>query len=588
MARNLSFEQVRGVITKYGIELTMILLVGCFLWNHNSSTDMQHKIIKGDGEGYYAYLPAIFIYADLDYGFKDDYQSRHYGFANAQKNFLAELDNGEVVNKYFPGVAFLWLPFFLLAHVLAMLFGLEADGYSHIYQLSVAIANLFYLWMAGYLIRSILKKLGHGSYVATVVPISLILGTNVFYYSVYDSSLTHITNFFLFALIGYAVIQFSHTAKRRYLATASAAFGLLCICRPQDLIVLAAIPAFIGDHASTWRTIRSMFKGVVHILAAILPAIVFLVLLGFLWKLQAGTMVVDSYGEESFDFTNPRFGDALFSYRKGWLLYTPLVMLALIGLYRGWKENHYQIYSITLFLGLAVFTTSSWWCWYYGMSFGQRALIDFYPILAIPLAVVMSGKRKVFTGLLVGVCVVFNLWRGYQHQHGILPSDEVTKDVYWSTMFSTEMYSEPVFDPALWEVVLTDFEDFETDDSSTNLEYFNGTHSGLMNEGKEFSVALVHDLDPVDRERKILIDAHVLSQEPDEQTLVVSSQRGGEVLSYDAFKLSELDTGKWAELSKLVDIPEEACELKVYVWSPNKKGETYIDDLSLNILVLRN
>ena len=52
------------------------------------------RSINGDAKGYYAYLPAIFIYQDASYGFIDEIEAKYYpedrsqykAFKNKQKN----------------------------------------------------------------------------------------------------------------------------------------------------------------------------------------------------------------------------------------------------------------------------------------------------------------------------------------------------------------------------------------------------------------------------------------------------------------------------------------------------------------------
>jgi len=71
----------------------------------NKGWDDSSKFITGDGRGYYAYLPAIFIYQDLEYSFIKD------GEPGVHPDFRRIFD-GHVVNMTFVGAAILWLPFF--------------------------------------------------------------------------------------------------------------------------------------------------------------------------------------------------------------------------------------------------------------------------------------------------------------------------------------------------------------------------------------------------------------------------------------------------------------------------------------------
>lgn len=563
--------------------MAITLLLGCFLVSHTVSNGMQHKVIKGDGEGYYAYLPAIFIYHDLSFGFKEEYQSKHYGFAVKQKNFQ-NLVGHKSVNKYFPGVAVLWLPFFLLAHALALLFGLEADGYSHIYQLAIAFANLFYLWAGARILKKHLQESGISQGIATAAVVVVLLGTNIFFYSVYDSSLTHIPNFFLVAAFAYGVLKFSRSALTNYLLFASVAYGLLLISRPQDGIVLFAIPVIIGTRQQTWYTIKLVFSKFKNFLALGGSLGFILVFPLVLWHIQTGEWIVMSYGNETFDFLNPQFSQVLFGYRKGWIVYTPLILLCFYGIYRIWRANKFRAGSLILFIVIAVWVTSSWWCWYYGMSFGQRPLIEFYPILALPLALVLTQNRVVVSGLII-LCVCFNLWRSYQHQNGILPTDEVTSAVFWKTMFSTEPYQKPLYNPNLWTIDKEMHFDFESGEQTTIENARSGNRSIFANKKSEFSYAITQNLLVAKTERKLLISGWVTTENADDVDLVIDVSNDSGLLFYQAYNLPA--TTDWREISKLVDIPENAGILKVYLWNSNKKGKAYLDDLSIQILLLK-
>ena len=88
--------------------------------------------INSDGKGYYAYLTAIFIYQDLEYGFIDDYETKYYA-PESYVDFRREVEGG-IANITFVGLALFFLPFFLVAHIVSMVLGLPTDGYAPLYQ----------------------------------------------------------------------------------------------------------------------------------------------------------------------------------------------------------------------------------------------------------------------------------------------------------------------------------------------------------------------------------------------------------------------------------------------------------------------
>ena len=115
--------------------LTILLLVQSFSADLNNP---YRKPISGDAQAYYAYLPAY--------------------VAASSKSFLKDV-NGEKVNKTFPGVSLLYLPFFAAAHAISLVFGLPADGYAYTYQLLYLIGFWFYFLAGLIFFRKVLLEL---------------------------------------------------------------------------------------------------------------------------------------------------------------------------------------------------------------------------------------------------------------------------------------------------------------------------------------------------------------------------------------------------------------------------------------------
>ena len=175
------------------IGLVVILFTFHFL--SKDITDPYEHPIAGDAQAYYAYLPAIFIYQDLDYQFIDKAAAPHYP-AGHLKDFVVDVE-GQKVNKTFPGVTVLYAPFFFAGHLSAKILGKPADGYSSIYQLWFDIGIWIYFLFSLVFMRKSLEKLQFSIKISLFTTILIALGTNIFFYTVYDQSVTHIHNFFM-------------------------------------------------------------------------------------------------------------------------------------------------------------------------------------------------------------------------------------------------------------------------------------------------------------------------------------------------------------------------------------------------------
>lgn len=425
---------------RYPVLLTLFLVFLHFL--SVDITNPYEKPIAGDAQAYYAYLPAIFIYQDLDFDFTEEVEQKHYP-PGSSKSFMKEVKGGEKVNKTFPGVAILYLPFFLVAHLIATVFGLEADGYSFVYQLCFDIGFWVYFFLGLIFSLKVLYKMGLSERFSNLSLVIITLGTNIFFYSVYDMSVTHIYNFFLIALSLYFLFRFKEEKQFKFIAFSLLLFCIMCITRPTNILALLLILFFIPDstfYKEIWKNIMR-FKNI-FIAPLIVLSILSIPLI--LWKAQTGHWIVYSYGEEGFNFVNPQIIPFLFSYIKGWWTYTPIALLILIpGFIILFKRNKKRFFLGVTFYFIAIYIFSSWWCWYYGAGMSQRVMIDFSILLMFLLATVLQNLKEnrlpnaaMLTAcfLLIGV----NMIQARQIKKGILPFGTATKEQYWDNFLSLE------------------------------------------------------------------------------------------------------------------------------------------------------
>ena len=159
------------------------------------------------------------------------------------------------------------------------------------------------------------------------------------------------------------------------------------------------------------------------------------------YYLQTGDFIIYSYGDEGFDFIHPETFNFLFSFKKGWLLYTPFMVLILLGVRYWYKFSKYRLLVFSATLGIIVWVLSSWWSWYFGGSFGMRAMIDFYPVCSIAIGVGLKNIKKNYftflTALFVLCCAALNLTQAYQYNANILDAEHMSKDKYFQVFLNT-------------------------------------------------------------------------------------------------------------------------------------------------------
>ena len=138
---------------------------------------------------------------------------------------------------------------------------------------------------------------------------------------------------------------------------------------------------------------------------------------------------------DGFNFLHPEIINFLFSYRKGMFVYTPLLLLSITGFIPMFRSNLYRSFMLLTFLYILIYTFSSWFMWFYGGSFSQRVMIDFYAFFSVLLAAglqKLDGHRtkKYFLGLMV-LLILFCQVQTYQYRRMQIHWSDMNKEKYW-------------------------------------------------------------------------------------------------------------------------------------------------------------
>ncbi len=399
-------------------------------------------LVNGDSLGYYNYLPAFFIHHDLidAEGRKTSYARHKNHTDHINETFTPEdlgqhmlggvLQNGRHVSIYTCGVALLQTPLFLVAHVAAQPLGFKADGYSLPYRFCMALSGCLH----GLLGLFFLMKILRGYFDETTTSIGLLivgLATNLYYFSTYCPFMSHNHLFFLVAVLMWSTIQFYAHFEAKYLYLCAFLGGFLAMTRPTDALFLV-IPFFYKVYSIETLTERIRLiwaKNLYFLIAALFFVLPILPQL-FYWKLQTNSWVFNSYGDAlRFDFKHPEIKRGLFYFTNGWLAYTPVMYLAILGIGFMVKKRDFLM-PILLFLPTYIFIIYSWWCWMYINGFGSRPMVDAYALLAIPLSMSVDFIRRlpifarISTFLIVGILGLINIWQTQQYNLKVLFSED--------------------------------------------------------------------------------------------------------------------------------------------------------------------
>jgi hypothetical protein len=267
------------------------------------------------------------------------------------------------------------------------------------------------------------------------------VGTNLYYYSTYEAAMSHVYNFSLIALFLYLLVRWYDAPQWKNSLLLGIVYGLIVLIRPSNFMLIILLLLWEVDSLEAGKQrMRFLFRKI---------PLVGLMMGGFLipwipqmlyWNEVSGSILYNSYSEvgSAFYFDNPHILDFLFSYRKGWLVYTPLMIFALLGIFPLYRKKSGLAVAILPYLALMIYLFSSWWSWWTGGSFGIRSMVDLMAIMSLPLAALITwlDKQDGFWKAGIVILLVFtlflNIFQTRQYQKGLIHGTSMTKKSYWT------------------------------------------------------------------------------------------------------------------------------------------------------------
>lgn len=397
-------------------------------WHLMSKEDDQ---FVWDVAGYYSYLPSEFIIKDYK--------------PNGQRyqNFLINLPNGEKITKGTYGMALLYSPFFALGYKIAINEHKPLDGFSEPFAITLHWGSILYGLLGLLLLRNFLIKY-YSEKVTAIVLAIIFFGTNLFCYVLSLSEMTHGYLFFLYS--AFLLTTYHWYKKPTYFKTALIGLivGVITLIRPTEILVcsLFLVIGLTNETKFTERLKLLIMNYKKILLIAIIAFLIWVPQLLF-WKEHTGQYFYFSYPGERFFWSDPQIINILFSYRKGWFVYTPLILLAFIGLFFMHKRFPALRNAILIITLINIYVLSCWWDWFFGGGFGGRGFVQHYAYLAIPIAALSEYvlesishiKIKNILQLLFfiiifsGICL--NIGQTYQYNNYLIHFNSMTKKSYW-------------------------------------------------------------------------------------------------------------------------------------------------------------
>jgi len=419
--------------------------------------------VRGDGVGYYAFARAPLI--EHSFNFANDYISANTGFRDArldthgQPKELFRTRTGHLDNHFTVGPAILWAPFLVAAHggvLLARALGshVTADGFSTPYRLAMSFGTAFWGFL-GLLLAFRLARQYAGDLWAFIATIAIWWASSLPVYMYFNPSWSHAHSAFAVSLF----VFYWHQTRvqrtvRQWCVLALIAGLMLNVYYPNAMLLMILVVEGLRDYATAFRSGAATRSAVTHLLAKhfLFAAITLLCLLPtFVTRyIVYGSPFATGYGSvQSWAWRSPYFLSVLFSSEHGLFSWTPLLLLATVGLvlFR-WREPRVGTPLLAAALAFYVFI-ACYPDWAGISSFGNRFFISLTPLFILGLSVFLERVSTLFHSQRAAIATAsvvlaaFMLWNAeFMFQWGahlIPPRGPIS----WSTMIRNQFSVVP-------------------------------------------------------------------------------------------------------------------------------------------------
>jgi len=336
--------------------------------------------IWADAAAYFVYLPATFIY--------------NYDGSKMPENISAmtgdgfSIDNDKIVTKVAMGVAILQAPFYAFSYLIANIFNINDNGFGKVYIYGLGVGAAFYFTLGLFFLYLFLKH-RYSKNVCFITLLLIIFGTNLYYYTYEKFLYSHLYSFFIFSTSLYLIDKLIKTnfKKAIYIALFGIILSLAFLVRYTNPIFIVLMLLFLD--IDSWQALKQRLKSIFNFKFISFTAISFIIILipqMFYWHYLTGNFLYYSYGNEGFNWLEPKFLEFFFSPNNGAFIYTPLYIIILIyAIIMSIKKEQNGLLIFCIFV-IASYIFASWWSWSYGCSLGKRPFVELTPIFGICIA----------------------------------------------------------------------------------------------------------------------------------------------------------------------------------------------------------
>jgi hypothetical protein len=378
------------------------------------------------------------------------------------------------VIKYSMGMAVTYMPAIGVGYVYTEIKGIDHDfGRNYVYQKLLYYVGFGYAFMGLIFLRLLLRR-WMDDWIVAITLGTIFFGTNLFYYVKVSPLMSHGASFAFITAFMYYSLKYLDRPGWKNAFGMGVFLAITTLIRPVNIIIIL-LPGiyWLAGTGSLAVKINFLKKNLVHglmmggmVFVAFIPQMIY-------WHTYTGEWLYYSYGQEKFFWDRPALLQVLFSFRKGWLVYTPLMLLMVPGAIVCYKKSKPLFWSILIFSLVNIYIISCWWCWWYGGGFGMRPMIDSYGIVAIWVGMflqeILRRSNIVFasTIAIMGFLIYLNLYQTRQARICMIHYDSMNYKAYkivflnesnhrnytpeeWQNILSTPDYEKAFVGERLW------------------------------------------------------------------------------------------------------------------------------------------
>ena len=393
------------------------------------------RLYAADELKYVSHLRSIYFDGDLTYD--NDYQLFIDADpeANAWLHILADnpTSTGRYLNDAPIGAPLLWSPFYVVADlvvVLARAAGSDVarNGISRPYVWAISVGSLFW-GLLGLALIYRCCRLFFDRRPAQLSLLALWFGSGMVFYLYITPPMAHANSVFAVALFTWLWLSGRSRARSAVdwlLLGASA--GLMVLVRELNWLMM--IPLLVDEGLRLLDALRrrdlATWSGRIPGYVAYGIGLALLVLPQFLvYQALHGSFSPTPFITDKFSY--PQFVlPVLFSGFHGLFSWTPVTLLATIGLWFLGRRQPVVAVGLALAFAAQVLVVGSYATWWGGASFGARRFLNCTPLFALGLAALFAAvprERQRLASAAVAILIVWNFGVATQYATRMIPRD---------------------------------------------------------------------------------------------------------------------------------------------------------------------